>query len=949
MAQHTRRVIVGTVCGPTGLPVKGAVVVTDKGGSAVCAADGHFRLVIEVPTDHASLRLSAFGDGGSSGGTGSRRITLSAGTMLTDAGVLTLSTELVCEPEWLPTFGGQPGTDGDIMDVLVFDDGSGPCLYLGGTFSSAGGTIARGVARWDGTSWTQLGGGLDGNVATLAIHDDGRGGGRALYAGGSFQMADGQPAGQVARWDGSTWSPLGAGLQGGSVRDLCSYDDGTGSKLFAGGYFATAGGASVPYLACWIGAQWLPVGDEVDNGVRALHVWNDGSGAKLYAGGDFLNAGGMSANRIAAWDGEVWSTLSASLTWGRVEIMSTHDDGGGAGPLLWVGGIINGSTTADYLVAWDGTDWIPMPSDPGGGVTALYSWHGPVGEPWLVVSGQFSSPSGKLIKAWDGTSWIPFDLGIDKSANAVLAYDFEDGAGEQLVVAGALSVLDKFPNKDVAAHHIALWDGTAWNAVSTGLGNIIATYVNAAAVFDDGTGPALYIGGRFSTAGGMSVLQIAKWNGTQWADVGGGLWTPSSINHVVDDMLVHDDGTTGGPVLYVTGYFTKAGGAPGGINVASIARWDGVTWAPVGSGYGGGVDLEVWDDGLGGGPKLYMGGSFGDTGLVYWDGVTWNEIPITPSGSGTVRSMAVYDDGVSEALYCGGDLTYAGSFMVDGIARWDGVAWSSLGPAGSGPDEDVYVVTVVDVGEGPRLFVGGGFSFPGNNVAMWDGSSWSALGSGVAGTVHSLGGFDAGNGLGGKLYTGGVFTTAGGVPAKGLARWDGTAWSDVAAFGDYKPLCFVEYDIGDGPRLLMGGDFEASPAADSFVACLGVPGSNSPWCSVGLGLSGTLGIPWLSGSGSLLAGSTNQLTLSNAAPGALTGLFIGSSGAPIPFKGGVIVPAPLQQPLLLSTNLAGSTALSFVMPHVVPSGAELWIQAAIIDSASVKGVALSNTVVGTAP
>ena len=36
--------------------------------------------------------------------------------------------------------------------------------------------------------------------------------------------------------------------------------------------------------------------------------------------------------------------------------------------------------------------------------------------------------------------------------------------------------------------------------------------------------------------------------------------------------------------------------------------------------------------------------------------------------------------------------------------------------------------------------------------------------------------------LGKDLYVGGVFTGAGGVSARGLAKWNGTSWSDVGGF-----------------------------------------------------------------------------------------------------------------------------------------------------------------------
>ena len=59
-----------------------------------------------------------------------------------------------------------------------------------------------------------------------------------------------------------------------------------------------------------------------------------------------------------------------------------------------------------------------------------------------------------------------------------------------------------------------------------------------------------------------------------------------------------DDESGGGPMLYVGGYFTAAGGTSANY----IARWDGTAWSALGSGGNDFVGaLAVLDDGAGGG------------------------------------------------------------------------------------------------------------------------------------------------------------------------------------------------------------------------------------------------------------------------------------------------------------------------------------------------------------
>lgn len=102
---------------------------------------------------------------------------------------------------WLP--GAVANGVGDsVKDFIVFDDGSGEALYLGGD---------AGISRWDGSDWSEPGGGIDGSVEALMIWDDGSG--PALFAGGSFSEAGGVPAENIARLDGSTWTALGLGTE----------------------------------------------------------------------------------------------------------------------------------------------------------------------------------------------------------------------------------------------------------------------------------------------------------------------------------------------------------------------------------------------------------------------------------------------------------------------------------------------------------------------------------------------------------------------------------------------------------------------------------------------------------------------------------------------------------------------------------------------------------------
>jgi len=87
----------------------------------------------------------------------------------------------------------------DVRALAVFDDGSGPALYAGGSFTRAGGGAANGIARWDGSGWSALGSGVGPSgriVDALTVFDDGSG--PALCVGGSFTLAGGATAFRIA-------------------------------------------------------------------------------------------------------------------------------------------------------------------------------------------------------------------------------------------------------------------------------------------------------------------------------------------------------------------------------------------------------------------------------------------------------------------------------------------------------------------------------------------------------------------------------------------------------------------------------------------------------------------------------------------------------------------------------------------------------------------------------
>jgi len=133
-------------------------------------------------------------------------------------------------------------------------------VIAGGYFATAGGIPANGIARWNGTAWSPLGTGMNEIITHVVEGRDG-----SVLAIGRFTTAGGVPAAGIARWNGSTWSPLGSGL----THSLYNMTTGRlavlpNGDLIATGDFEIAGGAPANRIARWNGSAWSPIGAGVN-------------------------------------------------------------------------------------------------------------------------------------------------------------------------------------------------------------------------------------------------------------------------------------------------------------------------------------------------------------------------------------------------------------------------------------------------------------------------------------------------------------------------------------------------------------------------------------------------------------------------------------------------------------------------------------------------------------
>ena len=369
----------------------------------------------------------------------------------------------------------------------------------------------------------------------------------------------------------------------------------------------------------------------------------------------------------------------------------------------------------------------------------------------------FAPPTVSQCKAWT-PGFGPTQLGTDGTVRALEAADL--GGGKLLYVGGAFTRAGFQMTGSVAA-----WGNSGWAGFGAGTADVFALEVH-----DDGSGRSLFVAGNFSQIGGVATNGVARWDGSNWHAVG-----TAGITSTVRALLSIDFGT--GPVLIAGGDFSSADGAP----AAHVAQWDGASWTPLGAGTDQPIHaLESHLEPTGN--FLYVGGAFDMAGgapasrIARWNGASWSSLPgQLTGGGGEVHSLLSTDLGGGPVLAVGGSFLVANGVQADGIATWDGAAWSGIPLS---PNPTVRDLAMFDEGSGPELYAAGEFDDPGNpahvNAARWNGTSWDYLGGGPSGgaaadSVLALASFVDSQGLG--LWVGGGLQSAGGIPSAHIGRW----------------------------------------------------------------------------------------------------------------------------------------------------------------------------------
>jgi trimeric autotransporter adhesin len=673
------------------------------------------------------------------------------------------------DENWSGQF-GLAGTDSEILCSTVWNGQ----LVVGGYFGAAGTVAAPCVALWDGTRWQALGAGLDNGVLALAVWNG------ELYAGGVFGNSGGTALSGLARWDGAAWQDVGGGVYG-AVNALLA----TPAGLVVGGEFQdTAGASSVNNVALWDGAAWSGFGWGLSGGaVSGL----DSHGGQLAAVGAF-------AGHVALFDGANWNLPGGGLPEGvnpslALAVKSLNG-------LLYVGGDFDVTIEGTQLLniaAWDGSAWQALDGGLDGAVHAFAEWDG-----LLAIGGMAWNPIFHL-GVWDG-QWFSYLAGIGGVGWGGGDYvNTLAVGGGRLYVGGVLSQV----GDEIYGSNVFAFDGTGYSALGDGgalWGNVRS--------FGKWNG-SLYAGGSFSRSSSSGGLNgIARWNGSRWESLAGGLHDSPWLELRVQRIAEY------GGQMVLTGQFDHAyQGAP----LHNFARWDGANWSTLGGGFTSetfGCAVYQGNLWVSGGYEELQGHTSGQ--LWKWTGSAWQ----AQDGNTTTPFALVVWNG---KLIAGGNFTRIAGVAANNVAQWDGTAWS---PLGAGFNATVFNLVVSD----GQLYAAGEFWLSGGNfvhgLARWDGTQWVPVGGGLTSNWAAYG-----LAAGGGLWVGGSWDHIGGTTGlQNAARWDGAAWHPLGS-GTNGPV-FAMYV--DGPEVWVGGMFSQAGGQMSWhvgrwtTAASGVPTGDDP-------------------------------------------------------------------------------------------------------------------------
>ncbi len=432
------------------------------------------------------------------------------------------------------------------------------------------------ISRWDGSSWTRLGGSED--VTTdftqaqidVMFLDESTDPDSLLVGGTAIIPLDDlgtlNPR-AVIQWNGQNWQPAEQAFDG-KIENIVARDGPSGLEVYFAGEFTTGFGKRINRLAFWDGNEGsaLGAGLELSSTISDFAFFDDGNSEELYVTGLFTPVGGGAPVNIAKWSGGLWSGV------GDAELLK-------AGQAL--------STPVDLEVFNDGSG------------TALWV----AGDFGQIREGATIRNSGKLA-SWDGNSWITHHLPTSSFGDRVVEMGIiEEGPDRGLYIVGNFRITT-LPGGFV--HDLVVWDGETFHSPGDFEEALDTNIVNQIGTFESSDGWELFVGGTISEAGSNPTTNIGVMRDGEWEL----LPLPAGFNYRSSgsqfakkaDIAPFDDGF--GPILYVSIPLVGSSG-----DQYAWMRWTGFEWDIIGPEAIDGASANLFPIDINGMPVLLRGES----------------------------------------------------------------------------------------------------------------------------------------------------------------------------------------------------------------------------------------------------------------------------------------------------------------------------------------------------
>ncbi|MCU0689134.1 MAG: hypothetical protein MUE97_05275, partial [Phycisphaerales bacterium] len=684
---------------------------------------------------------------------------------------------------------GQWSPLGRLVGASTLAAGADGSLYAG-TNRVSGMNDGPQVLRWSGTAWEPVGGAgavfVFGDASKASVSSIAAMGNGEVVVSGWFDGVSGVTGSLVgiARWDGTTWRSVGGGLSPSRVVAR------GGGEIVASGMYGnlSSAGVSLGAVARWTGTAWQSLGGLTSGPTNVLNTSAQINSTvalpsgEVVVGGWFTSVGGVMATTGAWWDGGGWSALAGLQPQEDVMSLAVAPDGTLVALVRQSWGFT--------LLRWEGGAWVLIrPFNTRTGFGGSFQTFGPLGiaaissqdvmlHGWL---GRVDNVSVRNIARLRNGQWQRVSEGTasEKSSFAEI-FAMTQRSDGQVVVGGDIAQIG---GESVAL--MARWNGSRWSNTRTNL--MIDMEFDGPLTSLTSLRNGAVLGFGYVSVGRLTSDTLAPWTDAQRTSLFFG--TPGLVTaaaelpngDIVANVEIFVAGQLPGHVLYRWNQVAWSPLASLGPSQSLLSR--------------GALSLTIGPDGqlYVGGDFAQIDGVIVN-GIARWDGQTWrglgSGVRRGESGAGAVNAMTWLRDG---RLAIVGEFSRAGDAQALGVAVWDGTNWSAVG-AGTQFSPGVNSVSeplLLSVAEGPggEVIIGGFFRSVTSagqalataaNVAVWDGQRWSELGGGAGMGVRSLlmlqngelaaaGGFSA---VGGGDFFAGVRPE--GVVSSAFARYSWT-------------------------------------------------------------------------------------------------------------------------------------------------------------------------------